>query len=90
MLPLPHPPLQLPTCIVYILWIVLLSWGLCIMRGTGREQWFGVAKQRHVVGAGDCRMTGGGLWRWQGEIIQLGVYSEQRRRVSGIYKVDLI
>ena len=29
--------------LVYILRIVLLSWGLYIMRGTGREQWFGVA-----------------------------------------------
>ena len=29
--------------LVYILRILLLSWGLYIMRGTGREQWFGVA-----------------------------------------------
>ena len=29
--------------LVYILRIVLLSWGLYIMRETGCEQWFGVA-----------------------------------------------
>ena len=26
-----------------VLRIVLLSWGLCIVRGTGRDQWFAVA-----------------------------------------------
>ena len=29
--------------LMYVLCIVLLSWGLYIMRVTGREQWFGVA-----------------------------------------------
>ena len=53
----------------------LLLWGLYIMRGTGREQWFGVAQQRHVVGVGDCRLTGGGLLRWQEGIREWGVYS---------------
>ena len=34
-----------------------------------------ISQQRHVVGVGDCRLTGGGLWRCQGEISELGVYS---------------
>ena len=70
--------------------MVLLSWGLYIMSGTGRDQWFGVAYQRHVVGVGDCRLTGGGLLRWQEELGSWAFLLEESGRVSGAYKVVLI
>ena len=83
MLPLPHPPLQLPTCIVHILRIVLLSWGLCIMRGTGREQWFGVANNGTLsaleIAAWQVVASGGGraeLVSWAFILNRVGVFQE--------------
>ena len=72
-----------------ILRILLLARGLYIVHETGRRRWFRGCLATSCVVVGDCRLTGGGLLRWQGESGScLGIL--EARRVSICHKATLL
>ena len=75
--------------LVYILRIVLLSWGLYIMRGTGHEQ----SRVRGSLATSRCRRWRLPPDRWWPFSVRQGSWAfifEESGRVSGAYKVELI
>ena len=58
-----------------------LYFGYCYWDGDCILCMKGVVDSGRVVVVGDCRLTGGGLLRWQGESVSSACILEEKRRI---------